>query len=141
MEKEKRWRGGRPPKAKDKQIYHYNFWLTETDNIIFEKRFNASGESNRTKFIVACLLSKPIEVAITDKGAMDVCVKLSEINTQIRLIGVNYNQATRAVKTAFVEKKALAFIYKLEKATFALSVLANKIVNITEDYKKRWLQK
>jgi len=42
---------------------------------------------------------------------------------------VNYNQVTKAIKNTFTEKKALAFLYQLEKATFELVAINKQIMN------------
>jgi len=45
---------------------------------------------------------------------------------------VNYNQVTKAIKNTFTEKKALAFLYQLEKATRIYGV-TSPLSNTTKD--------
>ena len=44
-------------------------------------------------------------------------MRLTTFHSQFRAIGTNYNQCVRALKSNFSEKKALAFLYKLERHT------------------------
>lgn len=41
----------------------------------------------------------------------------------------------------FSEKKALAFLYKLEKATTELAVLNRQVIELTNECKELWLPK
>ena len=52
-----------------------------------------------------------------DKGAMDYYVKLTNLQSQYRAVGVNYNQVVKAINSGLPEKKALAALYKLERYT------------------------
>ena len=61
--------------------------------------------------------------------------------SQYRGIAVNYNQVVKALNTNFSEKKALAFLYKLEKATMELADLNRQIIELTREFETRWLQR
>lgn len=136
----KKWKGGRPPKDElNKRSYYYNFRLNEKENITFEQLLLKSGASTKTKFITNCIFNKPFHIITRDASAMDICIKLSEANLQIRAIGNNYNQIIKALKTNFSEKKALALLYQLEKETIQVVIELKKITQITEEYEKRWL--
>ena len=52
-----------------------------------------------------------------DKSAVEYCARLTEFYAQFRAVAVNYNQVVKALHSNFSEKKALAFLYKLERAT------------------------
>lgn len=41
----------------------------------------------------------------------------------------------------FSEKKALAFLYKLEKATTELAVLNRQVIDLTNECRELWLPK
>jgi len=66
-------------------------------------------------------------------------MRLTTFHSQFRAIGVNYNQVTKAIKTAFTEKKALAFLYKLEKATQELVAINRQIIQLTEEFEQKYL--
>lgn len=48
---------------------------------------------------------------------------------QFRIIGTNYNQIVKILKSNFSEKKALAFLYKLEKETIEMAILRKRLWN------------
>ena len=54
---------------------------------------------------------------------------------------MNYNKVVKALNTNFSEKKALAFLYKLEKATMELANLNRQIIELTREFETRWLQR
>ena len=76
-----------------------------------------------------------------DKSAVEYCAKLTEFYAQFRAIAVNYNQVVKALNSNFSEKKALAFLYKLEKATAELSALNRQVIDLTNECKELWLPK
>ena len=67
--------------------------------------------------------------------------RLTALYSQYRGIAVNYNQVVKALNTNFSEKKALAFLYKLEKATMELADLNRQIIELTREFETRWLQR
>jgi hypothetical protein len=76
-----------------------------------------------------------------DKAAMDYYMRLTTFHAQFRAIGVNYNQITKALKSTFTEKKALAFLYKLEQATKELAAFQQKIEDLTAEFERKYLNK
>ena len=131
---------GRKPKT-DPCSHRYAFNLNDTDNAKFLSLFDSSGMNNKAHFITACIFNKPISVVKIDKAAMDYYMRLTTFHSQFRSIGTNYNQITTAIKSAFTEKKALAFLYKLEKATLELVAINRQIIQLTEEFGQKWLQK
>lgn len=143
METERRknkHKGGRKPK-KDPCRHRYAISLNDVDNARFLTLFEASGMEVKAHFITACLFDKPVKVVKIDKGSMDYYMRLTSFYSQFRAIGVNYNQITKAIKNNFSEKKALAFLAELQKATFQLVAINQKILELTKEFEKRWLQK
>jgi hypothetical protein len=72
---------------------------------------------------------------------LEYVTKLSAFHAQFRAIGVNYNQIVKSLNSNFSEKKALAFLYKLEKATIELVEISRQIVQLSEKFQHEWLQK
>ncbi|WP_303924897.1 conjugal transfer protein MobA [Draconibacterium sediminis] len=137
---ENRHKGGRKPK-KDPCKHRYAISLNDVDNARFLALFEASGMEVKAHFITACIFDKPVKVVKIDKGSMDYYMRLTSFYSQFRAIGVNYNQVTKAIKNNFSEKKALAFLAQLQKATFQLVAINQKILDLTKEFEKRWLQK
>ena len=59
----------------------------------------------------------------------------------MRAVGNNYNQVVRTMKNNFGEKRAIALLYKLEKSSVELMLLCKKIVVLTQEYERKWLQR
>ncbi len=81
---------------------------------------------------------KTIQIA---KGTVDFYMRLTSFHSQFRSIGVNYNQVVKLLYKNFSEKKAAAFLYKLEKATIELVAINKQVVELTEEFEDKWLQK
>ena len=139
-EKKKQNQGGRPPKS-DPCRHHYAFVLNDADNAKFLALFEESGLKNKAHFITSCIFNRQLKVVKVDKAAMDYYMRLTTFHSQFRAIGVNYNQAVKAIKSAFSEKKALAFLYKLEKATMELVAIHRQVQDLTKEFEEKWLQK
>ena len=139
-ENRRKHKGGRKPK-KDPCKHRYAISLNDVDNARFLSLFEASGMDVKAHFITATLFEKPVKVVKIDKAAMDYYMRLTTLHSQFRAIGVNYNQVTKALKTTFSQRTALAFLYKLEKATFELVATNQKIIQLTKEFETKWLQK
>ena len=139
-ENKKQKQVGRKPKA-DPCRHRYSFNLNDSENVRFLSLFDASGLKEKAHFITACIFNRELKVVKIDKAAMDYYMRLTTFYSQFRGIGNNYNQVTKAIKTAFTEKKALAFLYKLEKATQELVAVNREIIQLTEEFERQWLQK
>lgn len=133
-------RGGRNPKT-NPSIHRHVFRLTDEENARLLSLFEASGMSNRAKFIVAILFSKEMKAVKIDKGTADFYMRLTSLFGQFRAIGVNYNQVVKLLYSRFTEKKAAAFLFKLEKQTAEMANLCKKIIELTEEFNRNYLQK
>lgn len=136
----KQKQAGRKPKA-DPCRHRYSFNLNDSENVRFLSLFDASGLKEKAHFITSCIFNRELKVVKIDKAAMDYYMRLTTFHSQFRAIGNNYNQITKSIKSTFTEKKALAFLYKLEKATQELVAINRQIIQLTEEFEQRWLQK
>jgi len=134
--KNKPRQAGRKPKA-DPAVFRYSISFNATEHSEFLSRYERSGMSVKAHFITSCIFNKELKVVKIDKAAMDYYMRLTTFHSQFRAIGVNYNQVTKALKATYTEKKALAFLFKLEKATLELVSLQHKIIALTEEFKTR----
>ncbi|MGJ7025659.1 conjugal transfer protein MobA [Petrimonas sulfuriphila] len=131
---------GRKPKS-DPAVFRYSVSFNATDHARFLALFEQSGMRTKAHFITARIFGDSFKVIKIDKTAVDYYIRLTNFYAQFRAIGVNYNQIVKALNSNFTEKKALAFLYKLEKATLELVELNRKIIDLTKDFKQQWLQK
>ena len=128
---------GRKPKP-DKMRHRYVFRLDDGDNARFLALFDESGKATKAEFIVSALFGREIKVIKLDKGTQDFYMRLTTFHSQFRAIGTNYNQCVRALKSNFSEKKALAFLYKLERHTLELVELSKRISALVEEFRSKY---
>ena len=136
----KRGKGGRTPKN-DPANFRYSVNFTAVEHARFLTLFEQSGLQSKARFIAARVFNDEFRVIKTDRAALEYITKLTSFYAQFRSVGVNYNQVVKELHTNFSEKKALALLYKLEKATIELVEIGKKITELSEEFKQRWLQK
>jgi hypothetical protein len=136
----KQMKGGRKPKN-NPAVFRYSVNFNAHENAEFLSQFEQSGLKNMSQFIASCIFNRTLKVIKFDKAAMDYYMRLTTFHSQFRAIGVNYNQVTKALKSTFTEKKALAFLYQLENATRELVAINQQIMDLTAEFEARWLQK
>jgi len=133
-------KGGRTPKN-DPSIHRHVFRLTDEENAKLLALFEASGMINKAKFIISVFFGREIKTVKIDKSEVDFYMRLTTFHSQFRSIGVNYNQVVKLLYSHFSEKKAAAYLYKLEKQTAEMAVLCQKIIQITEEFETKHLKK
>ena len=139
-EKKNRNKGGRPAKI-DPAVHRYSISLNDEENARFLTLFETSGMHVMAHFITACVFQKGIKTVRIDKATMDYYMRLTSFYSQFRAVGVNYNQVVKILYQKFSEKKASAYLYKLEKNTAEFAVLAQKIISLTEEFEEKHLKK
>ena len=131
---------GRKPKS-DPAVHRYVVRLNSEENGRFNIQFQKSGLKERSKFIKTMIFDKEIKVVKIDKATMDYYIRLTNFYHQFQGIGNNYNQTVKAVKTNFGEKRAMALLYRLEKLSIELMLVCKKVMVLTQEYERKWLQK
>ena len=132
-------RTGRLPKQDPAKRKHV-FYLNEADETRFLSLFEQSGKTAMAHFIASCIFDKPLKIVKIDKGIHDYYMRLTTFFGQFRGIANNYNQIVRSLNVNFTEKKALAFLYKLEQATIELAQLNKKVITLTAEFEAKYLQ-
>ena len=140
MKEESRAKTGRKPKS-DPADYKYSFRLNAGEKMRFEKLVTESEAKDKPRFIKKAIFGGTIKVVKIDKATMDYYIRLTEFHKQFQAVGNNYNQVVRAIRSNFGEKRAMSLLYKLEKMTLELMLLNKKVIALTEEYQKKWLQK
>ncbi len=138
--KTKQYKGGRKPKV-NPSIHRYVFRLTDEENAKFLADFEASGADNKAHFITSVLFNKPIKSVKVDMAAMEYYTRLTNLFGQFRTVGVNYNQVVKILYRNFSEKKASAYLFKLEKQTTELAKLCRDIMHLTKEFEAKHLNK
>ncbi len=133
-------KGGRKPKVNPK-MNRYVFRLTDEENAKFLALFDQSGIDNKARFVVSMLFGKEIKSVKIDKGTVDFYMRLTSFHSQFRSVGVNYNQIVKLLYSRFSEKKASAYLYKLEKKTAELVQLFKNVVELMDEFEAKYLKK
>ena len=126
---------GRRPKEDPAKI-RYTISFNEEEHSRFLSLFDQSGMLVKAHFITSCIFEKTIKTIQIDKGTVDFYMRLTSFHSQFRSVGVNYNQVVKLLYKNFSEKKAAAFLYKLEKQTAEMAMLCQKIIHITEEFEE-----
>lgn len=132
--------GGRKPKL-NRSCHRYVFRLTDQENAGFLSQFEASGMNNKAKFIITLLFQREIKMVKVDVPAMDYHSQLTKLYGQFRAVGVNYNQIVKILYRSFSEKKAAAYLFKLEKQTAEMASLCRQIIDLTQEFERKYLEK
>ncbi len=136
----KRNKGGRKPKL-NPSTHRHVFRLTDKENAKILSLFEASGMPNKAKFIISQLFGNEMKSVQIDKGTVDYYMRLTSFHTQFRSVGVNYNQIVKMLYRNFSEKKAAAFLFKLEKQTLEMVQLFQKVIELTAEFEENYLKK
>jgi hypothetical protein len=115
--------------------------FTNVENAQFLALFEQSGMHAKALFIKARVFDQTFRVVKTDRAALEYVTKLTSFYAQYRALGVNYNQVVKELHSHFSEKKTLALLYRLESITRELVVLSEQIVNLSQDFKEKFMMK
>ena len=133
-------KGGRPPVAnKCSHCVKVRFDDLEWDEL--SRMMEKADMTVKATFIKQIIFGKPFKVLTSDKSLAVYCAKLSEFFSQYRTLGVNYNLVVKELRANFTEKKALAYLYKLEKATIAMMSVMTDVMALSEKFDEEWSQK
>lgn len=115
------------------------FNTSELDMLVH--MMDKANETVKSTFIKQVLFGKPFKVLVTDKSLATYCAKLSEFFAQFRTVGVNYNLIVKELRTEFSEKKAMQYLYRLEKATIEMANILAEVKALTVKFDEVWSQK
>ena len=101
----------------------------------FLKMYDRSGMTSKSAFIKARIFGEPFHVVTFDKSQHEYYAKLSEFHSQFRMVGNNYNQTLKELKSHFSERRTMALVCKLEKYMMQLVQIIQKVVELTNEYK------
>lgn len=131
---------GRKPKN-DPAVHRYSISLNAEENAKFLALFDQSGMNVKAHFITACIFQKTVKTVKIDMNAVEYHAGLTKLFGQFRGIATNYNQIVKLLNTHFSEKKALAYLYKLEKQTIEMVQIFKEIATLTAEFEKKYLNK
>jgi hypothetical protein len=133
-------KGGRKPKM-DPAVHRYSISLNEIENEQFITMFEQSGMKVMAHFITACLFQKPVKTVKINMDAVEFHTQLTKFFSLFRSVGVNYNQVVKILYRNFTEKKAAAYLFRLEKQTIEMAILCKNIMELTQVFESKYLLK
>ena len=131
---------GRKSKS-DPAVYRYGIKFNSRENAQFELSFQKSGMAYRARFIKSVLLNKGNQGGQNRQGSNGLLRPSYQFLPSVQAVGNNYNQAVKAIKTNFGEKRAYALLRNLEKVTIDLVVLSKRIIMLTREFEETYLIK
>lgn len=140
MEKNRKPRGGKGgrPAKNDPAVYRFSVNFSAVEHGRFLDLYEQSGLLSKAAFIKARVFNEVFRVVKTDRGTLEYVAKLTAFHAQFRAVGTNYNQVVKELHAHFSEKKTLALLYKLERATRELAAVGQQVVSLSEEFKQRW---
>ncbi len=129
-------KGGRNPKL-DPATNRYSVNFSSEEEMRFLKMYDRSGITSKSAFIKARIFGEPFHVVTFDKSQHEYFAKLSDFHAQFRMVGNNYNQTLKELKSHFSERRTVALVYKLEKYMMQLLQIMHKVIELTDEYQKR----
>lgn len=126
-------KGGRKLKL-DPRTHRYSLNLDDVENAKFLAFYDQSGYKVKAHFIKNCIFGKSFKVLRIDKSKVDYYIQLSQLYSQFRSLGGNYNQVVKELHSNFAEKKALALLHKLEQCTIELIKTNQQIIALTKQF-------
>lgn len=139
LDKNKKKVGRKPKKVKAK--HKYMFRLTAEENAKFLALYDQSGISNRAEFVRKTIFKKDIKIICYNKSVCDFYMKLTHFYSQFRAVGTNYNQVVKILYRHFSERKAAAYLYKLEKQTIELAKLTKEVTDKIQSLEGKHISK
>ena len=133
-------KGGRNPKL-DPATNRYSVNFSSEEDMRFLKMFDRSGMTSKSAFIKARIFGEPFHVVSFDKSQHEYYTKLSDFHAQFRMVGNNYNQTLKELKSHFSERRTAALVYKFEKYMMQLVQIMYEVVELTNRYEKRLIGK
>ena len=136
----KKNKGGRNPKL-DPATNRITVNFTSKEYNEFLTKFERSGMVNKATFLKAQFFGQSFHVVTFDKSQHEYYTKLSDFHAQFRMVGNNYNQTLKELKSHFSERRIAALVYRLEKYMMELVLIMHKVTELTDEYWQKNLEK
>ncbi len=125
--------------------------FSSEEDMRFLKMFDRFGMISKSAFIKARIFGEPFHVVAFDKSQHEYYVKFfavqsgkaerSDFHAQFRMVGNNYNQTLKELKSHFSERRTVALVYKLEKYMMQLVQIMHEVVELTNRYENHRIGK
>ena len=115
--------------------YSVNF--SSEEDMRFLKMYECSGMTSKSAFIKARIFGEPFHVVAFDKSQHEYYTKLSDFYARFRMVGNNYNQTLKELKSHFSERRTMVLVCKLKKYMMQLTQIMDKVIELTSEYRKK----
>jgi len=115
--------------------------FSSEEDVRFLRMFDRSGMTSKSAFIKARIFGEPFHVMTFDKSRHDYYAKLSDFHSQFRMVGNNYNQTLKELKSHFSERRAMVLVCKLEKCMMQLVQIMHEVLELTNRYENHRIGK
>ena len=132
----KKGKGGRTPKL-DPATNRIAVNFTSKEYNDFLTKFERSGMNNKATFLKAQFFGQTFHVMTFDKSQHEYYAKLSDFHAQFRMVGNNYNQTLKELKSHFSERRTMALVCKLEKYMIQLVEIMGRVTMLTAEYQEK----
>lgn len=109
----------------NRKKYQHKVLLNEADETKFQQYFIESGKRNSSDFLYEMVFTNTRTVVLKDKRFDDLMPILIRIEKEINAIGINYNQATKAINQ---QSKSNIIPQNLVKELIAGNEATNKLI-------------
>lgn len=133
-------KAGRPPKT-DKSDHCVMVRFNSKEYADFLAGFERSGAKCRAHYIKRRLLKEDFFVMNADSNTINFYYTLQDIKSEIRKIGVNYNQFITILRTHFTEQKAAITAEKSAQLLAAILTKNEQAMRLTLQLVRRWSPK
>ena len=99
----------------------------------FMARYKESGVYAKAVFCKAMVFGEPFRVIREDEEMRPFSEKLNDYHTQFRTLAMAYNQVVKEMYMNFSERRTIALLNKLEKATTGLTAIAEKVIGLANN--------
>lgn len=103
----------------------------------FMARYRESGVYAKAVFCKAMVFGESFRVIREDEEMRPFSEKLNDYHTLFRTLAMTYNQVVKEMHVNFSERRTIALLNKLEKATTGLTAIAEKVIRLAHEAKKK----
>lgn len=97
--------------------------------------------SNKADFVRKAIFENDLKVVYYDVGIMNFHMRLTNFYSRFRSVGTNYNQVVKILYRHFPERKAAAYLYRLEKRTAELAQLFSEVTAKIQEFEGKHITK
>lgn len=97
--------------------------------------------TSKSAFIKARVIGEAFHVVAFAKSQHEYYTKLNDFYAQFRMIGNNYSQTLRKLKSHFFERRTMALICKLKICMMQLDQTMHKVTELTKESQEKYAEK